>query len=236
MDYPLLFKVKEEAMSEDERGKTKILVVDGYDVVRQGIRRLLECEPDLEVVGEVDNGQQAVNLARKLRPDVIIMEARMTKLDGVEVTRRVKAEQPDAAILVLASLDEAEYFMELLRAGVDGYLLKNAKGEQLAQTIRMLRAGQFVCDLQVERRLLKHAGRTHPVALEFGEHLTRRETEVLKLAAKRMSNRDIAVYLGLTEGTVKGYFVSIFSKMSVSSRTEAVLEALKRGWVSLEDE
>lgn len=223
-------------MSEETRRKTRILLADGHYIVRQGIRRIFEAEPDLEVVGEADDGQQAVNLARKLRPDVIVMEARIGKLDSVEVTRRVKAEQPDASILVLTSLDEAECFVELFRAGVDGYLLKSAKGKQLAQTIRMLRAGQFVSDPQVERKLLKHAGRTHPVALEFGEHLTRREAEVLKLAAKRMSNRDIAVYLGLTEGTVKGYFVGIFSKMSVSSRTEAVLEALKRGWVSLEDE
>jgi DNA-binding NarL/FixJ family response regulator len=99
----------------------------------------------------------------------------------------------------------------------------------------MVRAGQFVCDPLVEKKLLKHAVRSSPVALDFGEHLTRREAEVLKLAAKGLSNRDIATYLALTEGTVKGYFVRIFSKMSVSSRTEAVTEAVKRGWVSLED-
>ena len=100
----------------------------------------------------------------------------------------------------------------------------------------MVRAGQFVCDPLVERRLLKHAVRPQPVALDFGQHLTRREAEVLKLAARGMGNRDIAGYLGLAERTVKGHLMSIFSKLGVGSRTEAVHEALKRGWVSLEDE
>jgi len=221
-------------VSGEERRKTKILLADGYHIVRQGIRHILEREPDFEVVGEADNGQEAVKLARELRPDVIIMEARMSRLDSPEAIRRIKAEYPEAAILVLTSRDEEES-LELLRAGVGGYLLKNTSGEKLVQTIRMVRAGQFVCDPLVERKLLKDASRPHRVALDFGQHLTRREDEVLKLAAKGMSNRAIAGHLGLTEGTVKGYFANIFGKMSVSSRTEAVTEAVKRGWVSLED-
>jgi len=204
-------------------------------MVRQGIRRLLESEADFEVVGESDNGSEVVRLARELKPHVIVMEARMPKLDSVDVIKRIKAEHPEATILVLTSHDEEEC-LELLRAGAGGYLLKSAKGEELAQTIRMVRAGQFVCDPLVEKRLLKHAVRPQPVALDFGQHLTRRETEVLKLAARGMGNRDIAGYLGLAERTVKGHLMSIFSKLGVGSRTEAVHEALKRGWVSLEDE
>ena len=222
-------------MSGETKRKTRILLADGQHMVRQGIRQLLERETDFEVAGEADNGLEAVRLARELKPDVIIMEVRMPRLDSPEAIRRIKAEHPEAAILVLTSRDEEEC-VELLRAGAGGYLLKSAKSEELAQTIRMVRAGQFVCDPLVERKLLKDAGRPHPVTLDFGQHLTRREFQVLRLAAKRMSNRDIAGYLGLTEGTVKGYFVTIFGKMGVSSRTEAVLEALKRRWVSLEDE
>jgi len=222
-------------VSGEEGRKTRILLADGHHMVRQGIRRLLESEADFEVVGESDNGSEVVRLARELKPHVIVMEARMPKLDSVDVIKRIKAEHPEATILVLTSRDEEEC-LELLRAGAGGYLLKSAKGEELAQTIRMVRAGQFVCDPLVERRLLKHAVRPQPVALDFGQHLTRREAEVLKLAARGMGNRDIAGYLGLAERTVKGHLMSIFSKLGVGSRTEAVHEALKRGWVSLEDE
>jgi len=222
-------------VSGEERRKTRILLADGHHMVRQGIRRLLESEADFEVVGEADNGQEAVRLAREVKPDIIVMEASMPKLDSVDVIKRIKAEHAAATILVLTSRDEEEG-LELLRAGAGGYLLKSAKGEELAQTIRMVRAGQFVCDPLVERRLLKHAVRPQPVALDFGQHLTRREAEVLKLAARGMGNRDIAGYLGLAERTVKGHLMSIFSKLGVGSRTEAVHEALKRGWVSLEDE
>ena len=222
-------------MSGEERRKTRILLADGHHMVRQGIRRLLESEADFEVVGESDNGSEAIRLARELKPHVIVMEARMPKLDSVDVIKRIKAEHPEVTILVLTSHDEEEC-LELLRAGAGGYLLKSAKGEELAQTIRMVRAGQFVCDPLVERRLLKHAVRPQPVALDFGQHLTRREAEVLKLAARGMGNRDIAGYLGLAERTVKGHLMSIFGKLGVGSRTEAVHEALKRGWVSLEDE
>lgn len=222
-------------MSGEEGRKTRILLADGHHMVRQGIRRLLESEADFEVVGESDNGSEVVRLARELKPHVIVMEARMPKLDSVDVIKRIKAEHPGATILVLTSHDEEEC-LELLRAGAGGYLLKSAKGEELEQTIRMVQAGQFVCDPLVERRLLKHAVRPQPVALDFGQHLTRREAEVLKLAARGMGNRDIAGYLGLAERTVKGHLMSIFSKLGVGSRTEAVHEALKRGWVSLEDE
>jgi NarL family two-component system response regulator YdfI len=222
-------------VSGEERRKTRILLADGHYIVRQGIRRIFEAQQDLEVVGEADNGQEAVRLARELKPHVIVMEAHMPKLDSVDVIKRIKAEHPEATILVLTSRDEEEC-LELLRAGAGGYLLKSAKGEELAQTVRMVRAGQFVCDPLVGRRLLKHAVRPQLVALDFGQHLTRREAEVLKLVARGMGNRDIAGYLGLAERTVKGYLMSIFGKLGVGSRTEAVHEALKRGCIDLEDE
>lgn len=222
-------------MSSEERRKTRILLADGHHMVRQGIRRLLESETDFEVVGEADNGLETIRLDRELKPHVIVMEARMPKLDSADIIKRIKAEHPEATILVLTSRHEEEY-LELLRAGAGGYLLKSAEGEELAQTIRMVRAGQFVCDPLVGRRLLEHTISPQLVALDFGQHLTRRETEVLRLAARGLGNRNIAGCLSLAERTVKGHLMSIFSKLGVSSRTEAVHEALKRGWVSLEDE
>ena len=222
-------------MAGEEIRKTKILLADGHHMVRRGIRRLLESESDFEVVGESDNGSEVIRLARELKPHVIVMEASMPKLNSVDVIKRIKAEHPEAIMLVLTSRDEEEC-VELLRAGAGGYLFKSAKGEELAQTIRMVQAGQFVCDPSVERRLLKNTVKQQPVALDFGQHLTRREGEVLKLVARGMGNRDIAGYLGLAERTVKGHMMNIFSKLGVGSRTEAVHEALKRGWVNLEDE
>jgi DNA-binding NarL/FixJ family response regulator len=222
-------------VSGETRQKTKILLADGHHIVRQGIRRILEQEPDLELVGEADDGLDAVRLARELKPDIVLMEARMTKLDGIEVTRRIKAEHPEAAVIILTTCDDEEHIMGLIGAGAAGYLLKSTKGGELAQAIRFVRAGEFVSDLAVAQKLYKRAIR-RPVAVNTAEHLTQRELEVLKLAAKGMSNRDIAGELGVGLRTVKGHLEIIFGKMGVKSRTEAVLEALKHGWVSLEGE
>lgn len=171
-------------MSGETRRKTRIFLADGQNVVRQGIRQLLDREADFEVVGETDNGPDAVRLTRELNPEVIVLEARMPKLNSVEVIRRIKGEHPEVAVLVVTSHDEEEYIVELFKAGVGGYLLKSARKDELVQAIRFVRAGQFVSDPIVEQRLLKHAARSGPVTLDFGQHLTRRESEVLKLAGK----------------------------------------------------
>ena len=205
-------------------------------MVRQGIRELLEREADFEVVGEVDNTQGAVNLVREFKPDVVVIQARRPNLGGVECIRRLKAEHPETAILILTMYDEEEYIAELLRAGAAGYLLKTVRIEVLVQAIRSVCAGEFVCDVGLAHRLLKRAARPQPVALDYSQYLTRRETEVLKLGARGLSNYDIAAHLSISESTVKGHLTNIFQKMNVGSRTEAVLEALKRGWISLEDE
>jgi len=223
-------------VSGEEKRKARILLADGHRLVRQGIRRIFEAEPDLEVVGEADNGEQAVKLARELRPDIIVMEARMGKLDSVEATKRVKAQHPEATVVVLTAYDDEEYVADMLRAGAGGCLLKSTDADKLVKAIRFIRAGVFVCDPTVEQRILKQAARPRPVAVDFGQHLTRREAEVLKLLAMGSNNRDIAGHLGLAERTVKGHVMNIFDKLDVSSRTEAVREALRRGWVSLEDE
>lgn len=166
---------------------------------------------------------------------MIVMEARMPRLDAVEVTRRIKTEHPQATILILTTFNDEEHVVSLIGAGADGYLLKSAPGDELAQSIRLVRAGEFVSHPVVARQLYRRATR-RLVAVNSVEHLTRRELEVLRLAARGMSNSDIAHELGLGLRTVKGHFEAIFSKMGVRSRTEAVLEALKQGWVCLQDE
>ena len=214
--------------------KTTILLADDQHMIRQGIRKLLERESDFEVVGEADNTLGAVKLAHELKPDVIIMQARRPTLGGVEAIKRCKTEHPQAAVIILTMYQEEEYVAELLKAGAAGYLLKTARIEELVHAIRSVRSGEFVCDAALVQRILKRAVRPPQVALGCGQHLTRREGEVLTLAA-RMNNRGIGDSLGIAERTVKGHLSVIFDKLNVGSRTEAVLEAVKQGWISLED-
>ena len=215
-------------------GKAKILLVDDQYLVRQGARQLLEREADFEVVGEADNGPDAVRLARELNPDVIILETHINKLNSVEVIKRLKAEHPQTAVIILTNSDDEESIVGHLGAGADGYLLKT-HSEDLAPAIRIVLGGEFIAHPVVARKLYRWANR-RPPAVNANEHLTRRELEVLKLAARGMSNQDIADELVVALRTVKSHLESIFAKMGVSSRTEAVLEALKRGWVSIEEE
>jgi NarL family two-component system response regulator LiaR len=216
---------------------TRILLVDDHPMLRQGIRQLLERERDFEVVAEASDGEEAVTLAGELLPDVVVMDVGMPKLGGLDATKQIKAEHPRIAVLVLTIHDEDEYIIGILEAGAAGYLLKAAYGEELVQAIRAVRAGEFALHPVVAQRLLKRAAghRLKPIKLEGVEQLTTREMEVLKLMAKGMSNQDIATELGIGVRTVKGHLVSIFAKMRVSSRTEAVLHALKQGWIAMED-
>ncbi len=223
-------------MSFEAGQRVRILLADGHYIVRQGMRRILEAEPDFQVVGEAGDGEQAVRLARTLWPEVIVMEARLGKGDSAETTRRIKAQNPEAAILVLSAHDDEQYVVDMRKAGAGGCLLKSADGHQLVKAVRLIKEGMFVSDPLVEQRLVKRMSGRDRVEVNSAEHLTRREFQVLKLLSSRMTTRDIAHHLGLSQGTVKSHSVHLFSKMGVGSRTEAVLEAVKRGWVSLDDE
>ena len=222
-------------MSREAEEKTRILLADDQHMFRQAIRQLLGREADFEMVGEADNGLDTVRLAHELKPHVVVMEARLPGLSATETTRRIKTELPETNILILTNHDEQDYVVSLLGAGANGYMLKSAKGEQLVQAIRFVRAGEFVSQSLIAQKMFRRM-RRQPVALDFGEHLTTREVEVLRLAAKGRSNKDIASQLGVGVRTVKGHLMNIFDKMHVNSRTEAVMEALKRGWISIEDE
>ena len=220
-------------MSGEERRKTRILLADGHYIVRQGIRRIFEAEPDLEVVGEADNGQEAVRLAGELKPDIIVMEAHLGKLDSVEATKRVKAQHPDATVLTLTAHEDEEYIAALVAAGATGCLLKSADGDELVQAIRSVRAGGFILEPMLAQRLFKRTARL-TVPVNSVEHLTRRELEVLKLTAKGMTNQDTASYLSIGERTVRQHLMNIFGKMRVTSRMEAVSKALREGWIALD--
>jgi DNA-binding NarL/FixJ family response regulator len=220
-----------------EKGDTiKILLADDHHMVSHGLRHLLEKEADMETLGETDNGAAMVRLSRELKPDVIVMEARLPGLDPANAVRQIKRFERPLYVLLLTAPGDEHHALELLLAGADGCIFKTASYQDLVQAIQVIAAGLFICDPTLERKLLKHLSLASSAAPTGAEQLTHREAEILQLAAQGLNNPDIAARLGLTVGTVKGYFGHIFSKMDVSSRTEAVVEGLKRGWLTLDNE
>lgn len=215
----------------------KILLAEDHVVVRQGTRRLLEREPDLEVVGEAGNGEEAVKLARQLKPDVVIMDVAMPVLSGIEATKQVKALLPSVAVLILTSYDYDEYVFSLLEAGAAGYLLKSVSGDELVNAIRAVNNGEPVLHPVVIKKLVSRFKPSTSGAMESrpSELLSEREMEVLKLAAKGMSNKDISEALFISVRTVQAHLRSIFNKIGVGSRSEAIVYGLKKGWFTLED-
>jgi NarL family two-component system response regulator LiaR len=218
-------------------GKIKILLADDHVVVREGTRELLEREEDMEVVAEAGDGEEAVRLAFSQCPDVAIMDISMPKLNGIEATKQIKAKHPATAVLVLTAYDDDQYIFALLEAGAAGYLLKNVRSDELVEAVRAVHAGESVLHPMIARKVINRFARPKD---EHGEkdslnQLTEREMEVLKLAAKGMTNREIAQELVISVRTVQVHLTNIFGKIGVGSRTEAVLHALREGWLVLED-
>lgn len=220
-----------------EQKKISVMVVDDHPLMRQALRSVLEKEADFKVVAEVDTGEEAVNVATTLLPDVIIMDISMPGLNGLEATRQIKAKCPSVAILVLTIHSDSEHILSLLEAGAAGYLIKSAFGEEVVQSVRAIAAGETVLSPAVSELVVKHALRlsTKPFFLAAGEKLTEQELKIMKLAARGMSNKDIAQTLNVSERTVKGYLVNIFSKLRVGSRTQAVITGLRTGFLTLDD-
>jgi NarL family two-component system response regulator LiaR len=219
-------------------GKIRILLADDHAVVREGTKALLKQEDDLEVMAEAGDGKKAVQLAIRQRPDVVIMDFAMPKLNGIEATRQIKAVDPTIAILVLTAYDSEQYVFAFLEAGAAGYLLKDVHVDELANAIRAVHAGESILHPAIARKVINRFAQ--PTGKRSGEEngltpLTERELEVLKLAAKGMSNHEIARQLSISVRTVQTHLANIFNKMSVGSRTEAVVCGLKRGWLTFED-
>ena len=217
--------------------KIKILIADDHAVVRKGTRQILEQEPDLNVVAEAGDGEEAVDLAGSFKPDVAIIDIAMPKLDGIEATRQIKALYPTIAILILSAYDDDQFVFSLLEAGAAGYLLKSVRGHELIDAVRAVYAGESVLHPSIARKVLN---RFAPASGERREQkplevLSERELEVLRLATRGLSNQDIANELSLSLRTVQAHLGHIFNKLQVSSRTEAVVCALKEGWITLED-
>lgn len=216
--------------------KIRVLVADDHSVVREGTRRILEQEPDIEVVGEAADGQEAVSLAAALRPDVAIIDISMPVLDGIEATRRIKAGVPEVAILILTAYDDDEFVFSLLEAGVAGYLLKSVRHQELVAAVRAVHGGESVLHPLVTRKVINRFAPSRKGETTVPpEAVSERELEILLLAAGGMSNKDIAERLCISTRTVQAHLGHIFNKLRVSSRTEAVVRALREGWVTLEE-
>lgn len=217
--------------------KIKILIADDHAVVREGTRRILEQEPDLEVVAEAGDGEEAVRLATSLKPDVAIIDIAMPKLDGVEATKQIKSLFPSIAVLILTAYDDDQFIFSLLEAGAAGYMLKSVRSRELIDAVRAVHAGESVLHPTIARKVLNRFVPSigKPRKQEPLDVLSDRELEVLRLAAKGLSNQDIAKQLYLSIRTVQAHLGHIFNKLQVSSRTEAVVRALKEGWVTLGD-
>ncbi len=213
----------------------RVLVVDDHSIVRKGIEALLEIKPDIQVVGEAADGQEAVTQAEKLRPDVVLMDLVMPGMDGIEAIRRILAIRPESRILVLTSFAADDKLFPALKAGARGYLLKDSGPDDLVEAIRQVYRGGSFLHPTVARKVLQQL--THPSEHPTpGVLLTERELEVLRLVARGLSTQEIAEQLAITEATARTHVSNLLSKLQLSSRTQAVLYALREGLVSLEDD
>jgi NarL family two-component system response regulator LiaR len=218
----------------------RVLLVDDHAIVRDGIRSLLTTEPDIQVVGEADNGRDGVSMVERLQPDVILMDLVMPEVDGIEATRRIMVSQPGARILVLTSFDAEEKVFPAIKAGAMGYLLKDSDSEDLVRAIHQVHQGESSLDPKIARKVLQEMWaepqpepvpmRDHPV-----EPLTEREVDVLKLVAQGLSNEEIAQRLVIAERTVRTHVSNILGNLHLANRTQATLYSLREGLASLDE-
>jgi NarL family two-component system response regulator LiaR len=208
----------------------KVLIADAHGVVRQGLTMYLGLDPELEVIGEAANGEEAVNMARDLEPDVVLMDLLMPVMDGIAATEKIKTQTPEVEVVALTSVLDDGAVTGAVRAGAIGYLLKNTKPRELCRAIKGAAAGQVQLDPEAAAKLMREMR-----APDRQEALTGRETEVLKLLARGWANKQIARDLHVEEKTVKAHVSGILRKLGVTSRTQAALHAVRDGLVSMDE-
>jgi DNA-binding NarL/FixJ family response regulator len=214
----------------------RVLLADDHVMVREGTRRILEREADLKVVAEAGNGRETVALVQQLHPDVALVDISMPVMNGIEATRGIKRVAPQTAVLILTAYEDDEYVFAVLEAGAAGYLLKNARSSELIDAVRKVYQGESVLHPAIAKKVLLRVRESSIASSEAPtETLTDREVVVLKLAARGLSNRQIAAELVLSPRTVQAHLANIFGKLQVASRTEAVTVGLRKRWISLQD-
>jgi len=211
-----------------------VLLVDDQTLIRQGIRVLLEIEPDIRVVGQAGDGREAIRQVETLHPQVVLMDVRMPEMDGLAATRELSARFPEVGVIILTTFEDDETVFEGLRAGARGYLLKDVSSEEMAAAVRKVAAGEALIQSRLTRKVLAEfsrlAGSPSKPAMETP--LTERELEVLQALAHGLSNREIAAQLIITEGTVKNHVSNLIDKLGVRDRTQAVLKGQELGLIS----
>lgn len=214
-----------------------IILADDHPLLRDALRGVLEKQPDFKVIAEADNGEEAIILVEKLKPDIIIMDISMPKINGIETTKIIKTKYPNTAVLVLTVHNDSEHILGILEVGAAGYLTKSVFGSEVIHAIRSIVSGEMVFSALIFKELLSKVSRDIEKPLNSTPHekLTQRENDILRAAAKGLSNKDIAQQLNISIPTVKSYLTEIFSKMKVSSRTEAVITGLRGGFLTLND-
>ena len=217
--------------------KIGVLLAEDHIVMREGIRELIQREKDIEVVGEASNGQEAVEMAGQLKPDLVLMDISMPGLNGIEATRQIKESWPSISVLVLTAYDNEEFIFAVLEAKAAGYLLKNVRGQELLSAIRAVHQGESVLHPEIAEKVLARLrpGRQQP-ARKIEPFLSRRELQVVELGARGLANKQIADRLSLSERTVQTHWRNIFSKLGVGSRIEAILYCLRKEWTALEED
>ena len=208
--------------------RLRVLLADDHAMVREGTRSILEADPTISIVGEAANGAEAVDLARDLAPDVVLLDMAMPVLNGVEATRRIRSLEPPPYVLLLSAYDDVDYAQAALAAGANGYLLKTAHAADVVAAIHSVAQGEVVLHPRIARKLLGHRPR------DDAHLLSQREMQVLHHAARGTRNREIAEALRVSTRTVEGHLTSIFNKLGVSSRTEAIVHAASRGLLDLQ--
>ncbi|MBI3954196.1 MAG: response regulator transcription factor [Chloroflexi bacterium] len=212
----------------------RVLLADDHAIFREGTRRILGEYPDIAVVGEAADGEEALRVAGQVQPDVAIVDIAMPRLNGIEVTRRLAAISPSTRSLILTAYDDDAYIFALLEAGAAGYLLKTVPGRELAEAVRAVHDGQTVLHPAITQKLVERLKASPHAAKEPQEPLTARELEILKLVSSGLSNKEVAAKTGLSVRTVEVHLTHIFNKLGVASRMEAVLHGLSRGWFPVE--
>lgn len=219
----------------EQENVIRVLLVDDHALVREGTRRLIELESDIVVVAEASSGEEAIEVVRRLQPDIAVMDIAMPGIGGIEATRAIKKDCPQTAILVLSAYDDEPYLLALLEVGAAGFLLKNVHGQELIQAIRAVGRGESVLHPSIAEKMMRRLSARPDLAPRSPHMISEREFDVLCLAARGLPNKEIAARLGLSIRTVHSHLANIFMKMQVGSRTEAVLQALRQGLISLQD-